>query len=210
MLATMTCAWRVVWLCVLLMCPGVLGGCLSPAETVPASPSDPPQLKAIRARFDRIIEDARNDTNTQWHSSWTGNMFVNALKGRHRGLCYQWQDYVYRGVSPEVARVGWACTGLVANAGNTFEHHVVLVWDPKLISREEILTRPSPPARPVYVLDAWYEAKANIHWLDVWLKHEAPHRVPPALQELPAEYEDPSDPITFDSPQPNAGSGSAK
>ena len=188
----------------------MLAGCLSPAPVVPASPSDPPQFKAIRARFEQIIADANADPNTTWHSSWTGNMFVNTFKGHNRGLCYQWQDYVYRGVSPTVERVGWACTGLVANAGNTFEHHVVLVWDPTLISREEILTRPTPPARPVYVLDAWYEGKANVHWLDVWLKHEAPHRVPPALQDLPAEYVDPSEPVQYRDPEPNAGQKPAR
>jgi hypothetical protein len=58
----------------------------------------------------------------------------------------------------------------------------------------------------VYVLDAWYDGKPNVHWLDEWLVNEKPHRVPPALQELPADYEDPSDPVEYRSPEPNAGS----
>lgn len=169
------------------------------------SESDPTPLRTIRARFEQIVDAAQNDPNTNWHSSWTGNMMVNTFKGRNRGLCYQWQDYVYRGVAPTAERLGWGCTGLVANEGNVFEHHVVLVWDPLKISEGEILTRKTPPQRPVYVLDAWYEGKPNVHWLDDWLKHEAPHRVPARLQELPAEYQDPSEPVQFDLPEPNAG-----
>lgn len=182
----------------------LLGGCLSPAKNVEPRADDPSALKAIRARFEQIVEAAHNDPHTQWHSSWTGNVFVNSLKGRHRGLCYQWQDYVYRGISPTVERSGWACTGLVTNEGNTLEHHVVLVWDPRLLSESQILAM--KPPRPVYVLDAWYEGKANVHWLDDWLENEKPLRSPTRLQQLPEQYEDPSNPVQFSIPEPNAGS----
>lgn len=179
--------------------PVVLAGCLPPAKQVEPSPSDPPALTAIRSRFEQVVNAAKTDPNTNWHSSWTGNMVVNTLKGANRGLCYQWQDYVYRGVAPTAERYRWGCTGLVANEGNPFEHHVVLVWDLAKIDEERILT--TTPPRPVYVLDAWYEGTPNMHWLDDWLDHEAPHRVPPRLQQLPEEYIDPSDPVSI--PVPN-------
>lgn len=190
---------RLVITGVWLLSASVLAGCLTPA-TIEPSPNDPPALKAIRARYEAVVTAAREDPSTHWHSSWTGNIFVNTLGGRHRGLCYQWQDHVFRGVEPTVRRVGWDISGLASNRGHDREHHVVLVWDPRRVRRADIL--PDPPAQSVYVLDAWHEGRPLMHWLEVWLENEAPHHTPPELEELPVDYDDPSAPPPFADPLP--------
>jgi hypothetical protein len=191
---------RSLWAGGLIAGLGALYGCTPPL--VRSSESDPPPLQKIRAKYEDVVTAAREDPNTRWHSSWVGNIFVNTLGGSNRGLCYEWQDYVYRGVAPTVFEVGWHTTGLVSNEGNDFEHHCVLVWDPKLISEGELLTR--TPPRPVYVLDAWHQGTANIHWLDQWLDNERPHRSPIRLQVLPVEMEPVPSGGTFEAPRPDA------
>lgn len=194
-----TCAR--VFLCLALLA-WVLSawGCIPPS--IPRSSNDPIALQEIRTVYEKLVDEANNDPHVTWHSSWTGNMIVNQLGGEHRGLCYQWQDYVYHGVKSTVDRVGWSVTGLTVNEGNGFEHHCVIVWDPKVIRQDQILAKRG--FRPVYVLDAWHDGKADVHWIDAWLDSQLPHDTPARLQELPVPMNPLPTPGPWEPPAENA------
>ena len=154
---------RLAWLLAAL---ALLAAC----SAVPLRPGQlqNPALRTIHTAFERTVEAAQDDPNIEWHSGWLGNMWVNFWKGDNRGLCYQWQQLVYNGVAPAARRVGWDATGIVINAGTRHEHHAVLVFDPRKVRRDALLT---PEGRThVYVLDAWREGQADIYRLTDWLK----------------------------------------
>jgi hypothetical protein len=143
---------------------------LASCSAVPLRPGQlhSPALRIIHAAFQRTVEAAHDDPDIEWHSGWLGNMWVNFWKGDNRGLCYQWQQLVYNGVAPAARRAGWDATGIVINGGTRHEHHAVLVFDPKEVRRDALLT---PEGRThVYVLDAWREGQADIYRLTDWLR----------------------------------------
>ena len=177
-----------------------IGGCAPPL--IPPGPGDPSELRAVRDEYARLVREAKHDPVVKWRSGWTGNIFVNQFGGENRGLCYQWQEYIYLGLLPTVQRVGWRATGLTVNEGGGWEHHCVIIWDPKRISEDQILGTPSP--HPVYALDAWHDGQPDIHWMDDWLSSQLPHRSPPRLQGLPVPMEPLPTPGPWTKPPPNA------
>lgn len=132
----------------------------------PLTAADPPQLHEIQRAFVRVVE-ATESGEASWHSGWHGNVMVNVFGGRNQGLCWQWQQMVYEGVVNTVGAVGWDATGVALDTGTGSEHHAVLVWDPRKIKREDILTARRP--RPVWVLDGWRRGAPDIWQIDQWI-----------------------------------------
>ena len=180
----------------------MLSGCGYTAKPLIDSPRDPPQLRTIRKAFEALVEKAWHDPDINWHTGGVGNIVVNVVGGDNRGLCYQWQDYLYSGLLPTVQKAGWCATGIAANENFEHEHHCVMVWDPKRIREDEILKRPRP--EPVYVLDVWRTGHPNVYWLDDWLDGEAPHECPPRVQKLPEPMIPLPTPGRWEDPKPNA------
>ena len=142
-----------------------------------------PELVAIRQSFERTVEAAHRDPNIDWQSGWLGNAMINLFGGTRQGLCYEWRDLVYDGVIPTVRRVGWEATGVVISKSTYSEHSAVVVYDPKRIRQEQILS--ATEKQPVYVLDAWRRGRADIYPMSVWLELPLIKRSPPQIKPLP-------------------------
>jgi hypothetical protein len=127
-----------------------------------------PALLEIKTAFSKTVEETLNDQEQQWTSGWLGNMWVNFHGDNNRGLCYEWKYRVYTGVKETVQRVAWRATGIVINRGVKHEHHAVIVYDPKQVTAEQLLT--ARPDQPVYVLDAWRRGQADIYTMGDWLQ----------------------------------------
>lgn len=143
-----------------------------------------PALVTIHAKFAEVVQAAREDPDLQWHSSWTGNMFVNHLGGKNRGLCHEWQRWVYDGVKPTVQEVGWYAVGIGIDRGNTLEHHAVIVYDPRKITQDQLLPVPIP--NTAFVLDGWVRGQADIVRLEDWIDPPMRYTKPPVLEWLDA------------------------
>lgn len=143
-----------------------LGGCV--ILPIQHDAIEDPALLEIRTAFAQTVEQALNDPEQQWTSGWLGNMWVNFHGDNNRGLCYEWKYRVHAGVKDTVARIGWQATGIVINEGAEHEHHAVIVYDPKRVSEQDLLT--APHQQPVYVLDAWRHGKPDIYHLADWLQ----------------------------------------
>ena len=127
-----------------------------------------PALDNIREAMATTVAAALNDPDEEWTSGWLGNMWVNFHKGEQRGLCYQWKYRIHEGVKDTVHKQGWELSGIVINEGAKHEHHAVVVYDPKRITADTLLTATS--GQPVYVLDAWRQGQPDIYHLADWLK----------------------------------------
>lgn len=161
----------------LLFCVVVLlGGCLSPVDV-----GDHPVLSQIQKDFDEVVAEIHARPDEKWYADWYGNVFANT-KNKGRGLCWHWQEAVWSGMKRRVDKLNWSAVGVVLNGGQMLEHHAVLVFDPKVIPMDEILTR-KPPC-PVWVLDAWRHGKPEIYKLDPWLKWGAILANSSALEDL--------------------------
>ncbi len=166
-----------------LMAAGLLVAC----SVAPLAPEhlQTPALRSIYAAYERTVASANSDNNHDWHSGWLGNMWIN-LRGRSAlGLCYQWKQLVYRGISPTATRVGWQAVGVVINQGTGNEHHAVVVFDPRRISRNDVLNASS--GDPVYVLDPWRSGRPDVYSMEAWLKLPLNVRVPARLKEVRAD-----------------------
>lgn len=143
------------------------GGC-SRGPTPTRTDIDP-DLAKIAAVYAATVEGLHRRRGETWYHGWHGNILPNTLGETfgQKGLCYQWQEEVWRGVQPALKETGWRGVGIAANVGHWTEHHVVAVYDPVRIGREEILTRASP--RPVWVLDPWHTGRAEVYTLEEWL-----------------------------------------
>lgn len=156
-----------------------LAGC-SP-RPLAASEMREPELRLIHAAFAEAVEAAFNDPNTSWHSGWFGNVMANMSGGRRRGLCHQWQERIYREVSPVVGEVGWEACGIAVNRGTAGEHHAVVVYDPHQCADTDLLE--SKVDAGAFVLDAWRHGRPDVYHLADWLSI-------PLLILAPAELED--------------------
>ncbi|MGH7131863.1 MAG: hypothetical protein ACREJO_07965 [Phycisphaerales bacterium] len=167
---------RQVVVAVLVLTSTVLGACADKSMPPEGMPS---QLRAIHKAMEKTIAKANSDTKITWHSGWTGNIAVNATE-TDRGLCFHWRDLVWEGVYPTIKQQGWDATGITISYGTLFEHHSVLVWDPKVVSREQLLIR----QRDVYVLDGWRRGMADVLRLDDWIDDQFTVVDGPKIREL--------------------------
>lgn len=142
-----------------------------------------PALVPIRAAFEHTLAEARADPAVAWQSGWLGNASINLFGGTRRGLCYEWRNLVYDGVIDAVRGVGWDATGVVVSKGTYSEHSAVVVYDPRRVPLDEILT--ADPGRPVYVLDAWRRGEADIYPMRAWLSLPIIVRSPAQIKPLP-------------------------
>jgi hypothetical protein len=170
---------RASWLTVVVVLP--LLGC-GHAPLRPDQLGDP-ALVPIRAAFERTLAEARADPAVSWQSGWLGNASINLFGGTRRGLCYEWRNLIYDGVIEAVHRVGWDATGVVISKGTYSEHSAVVVYDPRRIPLDEILS--ADPGRPVYVLDAWRRGDADIYPMRAWLSLPIIVRSPAQIKPLP-------------------------
>ncbi len=144
-----------------------------------------PELLAIQEAFERTVEAAHNDPHINWVSGWMGNAMINLVGGNRKGKCFEWRNLVYDGVIPTVRRVGWDATGVVISKYTYSEHSAVVVFDPKYIGLDEILS--AKENQPVYVLDAWRHGRAEIYPMQAWLRLPLIVRSPPQLKTLPVK-----------------------
>lgn len=148
-----------------------------------------PTIASIVFRYERIISDLRNSDIEAWHHNWTGNIIPNTLGGRHKGLCFEWQERVWAEITPTLKRVGWKGVGLAANRDHWTEHHVIVVYDPARVRASELLLPPlaansdgwipkagakaarEDPKAPAWVLDPWHTGTPAVYSLPEWLTH---------------------------------------
>lgn len=167
--------YRKVCFCFLVL----MQGCASAPPLAPSQYGHP-ELVEIHRAFERAVESARKDPNVRWRSGWTGNILVNSLPGDDdRGLCYQWQALVYKGVLPTVKKVGWHANGIVVNKGTRHEHHAVIVFDPGVSHQDRILS--DSDRNPAWVLDAWRRGQADVFTVKQWVALPLFREVPPKI-----------------------------
>jgi hypothetical protein len=142
-----------------------------------------PALTQIRTAFAQTVERAHQDPVVTWESGWLGNARINLLGGPRLGHCYEWRNLVYAGVIDTVHRVGWDATGVVISKNTYSEHSAVIVYDPKRVQPDELLS--AGPGRPVFVLDAWRRGKADIYPMYIWLELSIIVRSLAQLKPLP-------------------------
>ncbi|MBT8486015.1 MAG: hypothetical protein HKO59_01025 [Phycisphaerales bacterium] len=160
----------------------ILGGLVGCGHgPIPATRIEDPALLAIHEAFDACVQEARDAPDLRWHSGWLGNIWVNSFGEHNRGLCYEWQDWVYACVSPTVEAVGWKATGVAINMETGNEHHAVLVYDPLRVDEALLLE----PESECYVLDAWRRGHTDIYRIADWLELPTRIRTPVELEELP-------------------------
>lgn len=160
----------------LVLASAVLGAC---ADKSMSSEEMSAQLRAIHKAMEATIAKANADTKITWHSGWTGNIAVNAAD-TDRGLCFHWRDLVWEGVYPTIKQQGWEATGITISHGTLLEHHSVLVWDPRVVPRDQLLNR----QRDVFVLDGWRRGKADVLRLDDWIDDQFAVVDGPKIREL--------------------------
>jgi len=153
-------------LVILLLLAPMGAGCAS-THPIDIRSTQQTKLATVARALDRAIDETQADPDTTWHAGWTGNLAVNWFEGGNRGLCYQWRDAVYDGVSADCADIGWESWGITINRGVKGEHHAVLVFDPVLGSAPSVLA--SPPIEGAYVLDAWRRGRPDVYTLPDWL-----------------------------------------
>ncbi|MEE9390994.1 MAG: hypothetical protein V3W41_00645 [Planctomycetota bacterium] len=152
------------WLAVVLLTLLSLTACHS---AVDASAEGPAELGVIQQSLTRIVAEADANTRVSWVHGWGGNGDVkNCQDGSVMGYCWQWQELIYQRVGPEVRRVGWEAARININNDWFSEHHAVVVFDPKIISRDKLLGSPDLNG---WVLDPWLHGKPEIYRLQDWL-----------------------------------------
>lgn len=141
-----------------------------------------PAIGVIREAFVQLLKRAKSDPKHDWHNGRTGNMVVNTVGGNNVGLCYQWQELVYVGIQPALRKTGWRALGVSINKGTYFEHHAVVVFNPKKINPDTLLQHPGQAG--VYVLDPWESGKPYIYTLADWLQKPWIIKVPAKITEI--------------------------
>jgi|GEM_PF-1429332 len=164
----------------------VLAGChTKPTAVDRGTVIERPGIGIIVLRYEKVVEDLHASPTETWHHDWTGNIVPNTLGGRHKGLCFEWQERVWAGIADTVRRSGWRGVGLAANRNHWTEHHVVVVFDPTRTSAHDLLADPkaagtldewtpktSPSTRgAAWVLDPWHTGMPMVYTMDEWLTH---------------------------------------
>lgn len=157
-----------------------LPGCHSGPTPVGFLPD--PGLRVIAARYRAVVDGLHARPDETWHHNWTGNILPNTVGGGHKGLCFEWQEEVWKGVQPALRQTGWRGVGLQANVGRWTEHHVVVVYDPARTGREKLLGDPTPIA---WVLDPWHTGRAEVYTLTDWRRTGTAQWYSLELEELP-------------------------
>lgn len=137
-------------------------------------------MQEISSAYIRVVQQAESQPNQDWHSGWSGNIWINVFDQEDRGLCHHWQKLVFEGISPVASRLGWEAIGININKGTMNEHHAVAVFDPTFIQMDELLKRPY--SDKVYILDPWKRGKPDIYPLAQWVNLPWFKRKPAALE----------------------------
>jgi hypothetical protein len=140
------------------------------------------ELTQIYNIYSKAVEATRYDNTRKWRNGAVGNIWINTFGGENYGLCYQWQNYIYKQTLSTIQDVGWISSGIVINKGTDWEHHAVIVYDPRKINKNKILDNES--ADQIYVLDPWRTGNADIYTLENWLKLPFIITVPASLEEV--------------------------
>lgn len=128
---------------------------------------DQPKLSAIRTKFVDVVAEANEDNDIEWVSGWAGNSAIKESEaGKMMGYCYEWQELVYDKLADFVHAQKWDLVKININRDWFSEHHSVVVFDPQVITQEELLVNFGPSA---FVLDAWQRGAADIYTLESWL-----------------------------------------
>ena len=181
-----------------VLAAALLSGCVA-VPLQPGAMADP-GLMQIQAAFEHSVRQAHAQADATWVSGWSGNAWVNLTGEPRYGLCYQWRDLVYAGVLPTVRWTGWAAKGIVISQGTVNEHHAVVVFDPRRLPLERVLS--ASAQQPAYVLDAWRRGRADIYPLHTWLRLPLFLRTPAQLRTLaePLASGKPGGPVTLSGP----------
>ena len=130
------------------------------------SPTDAPGWAAIESAYVACVQGAYVQGNERWQNGWFGNIWVNSFPRHAAGLCYQWQDLVFRAVAPESDPSLWVVRGIQVNRGTGKEHHAVLVH---AAAHAPATVRDLPP-EGAWVLDPWLRGPADVYALGAWLR----------------------------------------
>ncbi len=148
----------------LLLLALLCAGCASP---VAVRDGDPPELRQLADLYTRTVQETARDPRFEWVYGWDGNDRI-AEEGneRLRGLCYEWQELIYRAIRPEAKRLGWKASMIAVNENWFSEHHAVLVHDPDRGDSGEVLARREEEA---WVFDPWISGRPEVYRLRSWL-----------------------------------------
>ena len=135
------------------------------------------------------MAETMNDPEHRWESGWIGNISVNDDPEARRGLCFHWQELVFKKIAPLVHELGWDLVRVNINVGHFNEHHAVIVWNPDEIDRNRLLVVERPPA---WVLDAWNSGRAEIFALKEWIDGQVFVFTGPELEIAPAAVRNPA------------------
>lgn len=131
------------------------------------SPADPPEVHLIHGRYEGAIRAAHRSPSHEWRNGWLGNMLVMLDRDDSRGLCYHWQEYVSLQLRTDIRETGWELLHLGVREGTMYEHHAVVIFDPSVVGRRDLLAWGGRPA--AYVLDPWPSGSAAVYLLPDWL-----------------------------------------
>jgi hypothetical protein len=125
------------------------------------------ELNVIQKEFDEIVAEVYSRDNEKWHHGAFGNFIIYWNGGVNRGWCHEWQELVYNKIHPTVNSIGWEANKISVGLGTAKEHHVVLIYDSKVLANNSI--KANPLDTDAYILDAWYNGGADIYHLEDWL-----------------------------------------
>lgn len=141
-------------------------GCATTSPQTKVVPLNP-EIGTIQVAFDEIVEEVYARENEKWRHGPFGNFIIYWRGGNNRGWCHEWQDLVYKKIRSKVYSVGWELDKISVGFGTPKEHHVVLVYNPEVLTKDRITA--DPFSADAYVLDAWFNGRPDIYLLKDWL-----------------------------------------
>jgi hypothetical protein len=160
-----------------------ISGCRTYATPLDCDKITRQPLKAINDAFIKAVADAHADPDIKWHSGWVGNTFVNTFGGANKGLCTDWQEMIYDAVAPVARKHGWDATGIIVDEHGRWEHHAVIVYDPRKIEWDKLLETPDG----AYVMDGWLRGTPDTYPLGIWIQTELDNHGIVQLEDLAME-----------------------